>query len=158
MDGDLGPKATGQELVTQFVSLLTNFDAAVATNLLSSVSFADTSDSINGLAGIPLGTVTFPSAQAFIYGQGAQPAIDVNVTAIETITPQGVITFRWIGHAGKKTSPLSGINILHATNDPAQGGGDGKGVDGWVLTAVFSEFNSAEWVRQIGGTVTLPSF
>ncbi|RMZ92134.1 hypothetical protein DV736_g624, partial [Chaetothyriales sp. CBS 134916] len=148
-------EANGKTIVTEFVSLLTNFNASVATNLLSAVSFEDTSDGINFLAGIPLGSVTFNSSQAFIYGQGTQPAIDVNVTSIDAVTPDGVITFRWIGHAGKKTAPLSGINVLYASSDPAQGGGGSKGVNGWVLTKVFSEFNSAEWVLQIGGTVTL---
>ncbi|RMZ77134.1 hypothetical protein DV737_g4479, partial [Chaetothyriales sp. CBS 132003] len=147
--------ANGKEIVKEFVSLLTNFSTSVASNLLSNVTFTDTSDGINFLAGIPLGSVTFNSSQAFIYGQGTQPAIDVNVTAIDTITPDGVITFRWIGHAGLKTGPLSGINVLYASADPAQGGGGSKGVHGWVLTKVFSEFNSAEWVLQIGGNVTL---
>lgn len=150
------PETTATEIVNQFSSLLTAFNSQVAANLLSSVSFVDTSDSINFLGGFPLGGPTFPSAAAFIYGQGMQPPIGFDVLNIDAVTCAGVIAFRWSATINPAGSAVKGINVLYASNDPSLGGGHGKGVDGWVLTQVFSEFNSGTWLEDIGGTCTPP--
>ena len=146
------------EIVNQFVSLLTAFNPTVATSLLSASSFTDTSDSINFLGGYPLGAPTFQSQQAFIAGQGTQPAIGMNVTSIDAVSCEGVIAFRWVGSMGPNTQPVKGINVLYTSNCDTMGGGKGKGVGGWVITQVFSEFNSGAWTNNIGGSCKPPTF
>lgn len=131
-------------LVDGFASLLTAYTNATANSLLAN-SFTDTSDSINFLGGYPLGSTTFPSKTAFELGQGSQPAIGFKVLNIDAVTCN-VIAFRWEAILGT-SSPVKGIDILYAANN----GGN------WQITSVFSEFNSATWVQEIGGTCTTPS-
>lgn len=153
-DGDCLPYETAVELVNGFVSTLTSFDAGVAENLLAP-AFTDTSDSINFLAGIPLGSVTFPSPQAFIAGQGAQPPINLQVLKIDAVTCDGVIVFRWIAEVGAQIDTVKGINVLYAVKSGPDCSAVGPG--GYQLEAVYSEFNSAAWVVDIGGTCTVPA-
>ena len=141
-------------IVNSFASLLTSFDATVADNLLSS-SFTDTSDSINWLGGYPLGGVTFPSKQAFIAGQGSQPPIGLTILAIDSFTPGGVITFRWVANVGSQQYAVKGINVLYASLKGKNC--DKVGPDGWQLDTVYSEFNSAAWVVDIGGSCPSPA-
>ena len=73
--GPTGPlcltNATASYLANGYGSLLSAYTNATANSLLAS-DFTDTSDSINWLAGIPLGGYTFSSKAAFIAGQGTQ--------------------------------------------------------------------------------------
>jgi len=138
---------------TQWISTLTNFDINVATNLLAP-ELVDTSDSINYIAGIPLGGPTFPSAQAYEQGQGAQPAIGVTVLGTDAITCDGVIALRWVGTVGKNVYPANGITILKAVQ---KGSADVVGPTGWQLAEIHTEFNSAAWIVDIGGTCPPPS-
>lgn len=133
--------STAETLVKGFSSLLTAFDVNVANKLLAS-DFTDTSDSINFLAGIPLGSTTFPSKQAFIAGQGTQPAIGFTVLNIDAVTCE-TIAFRWAANLGPQT-PIKGINILKASNLNAT-------TAGWQIKTVFSEFNSGLWSQEVGG-------
>lgn len=147
------PYDTAVKIVNDFVSTLTAFDVNVATNLLAP-TFVDYSDSINFLIGAPAGSPTFPSPQAYIAGQGAQPPIGLDILAIDAITSDGVIVFRWTAAVGLELIPANGISVLYAT----QSGPDPTvvGPGGYQLGTLYSEFNSAAWVTDIGGTVTLP--
>jgi len=138
---------------TEWISTLTNFDATVATNLLAP-NLVDTSDSINYIAGIPLGGPTFPSPQAYIAGQGAQPPIGFTVLGTDAITCDGVIALRWVGQVGSNTYPAQGITILKAV----QSGPDAVvGPTGWQLESINTEFNSAAWLVDIGASCPPPS-
>jgi len=152
-DGKGLPYNTAVQIVNDFVSTLTAFNVDVATNLLAP-TFTDHSDSINFLIGAPLGSATFPSPQAYIAGQGAQPPIGLEILAIDAITSDGVIVFRWTASVGLEIIPVNGISVLYAI----QSGPDPTivGPGGYQLGQLFSEFNSAAWVVDIGGTVTLP--
>lgn len=132
---------TAKDLVSGFGSLLTAFDVKVANKLLAS-DFTDTSDSINFLAGVPLGSTTFPSKQAFIAGQGTQPPIGFSVLAIDAVTCE-TIAFRWAATLGAQT-PVKGINILKASNL-------NHTTAGWQIKSVYSEFNSGLWSKEVGG-------
>jgi hypothetical protein len=141
------------EIETQWVSTLTSFNAAVAQNLLAP-NLVDTSDSINYIAGIPLGGPTFPSAQAYIQGQGAQPPIGFTVLATDAITCDGTIALRWQAAVAEQIYPVKGITILKAV----QSGTDAVvGPTGWQLAEIFTEFNSAAWVADLGATCPPPS-
>jgi len=132
-------------LVTGFASLLTDFNATVANKLLAS-NFTDTSDSIDWLGGFPLDTTTFPSKEAFIDGQGSQPSIGFQVLSIDAVTCN-VIAFRWVAQVGSKQYEVKGINILYAINTAGT-------QSGWQIQTVYSEFNSAAWVVDIGRSCT----
>ncbi|KEF63550.1 uncharacterized protein A1O9_01528 [Exophiala aquamarina CBS 119918] len=132
---------TASDMVNGFASLLTAFDVNVANSLLAS-DFTDTSDSINFLAGIPLGSTTFPSKEAFIAGQGTQPPIGFTVLNIDAVTCD-TIAFRWAATLGPQT-PIKGINILNVSNLNGTS-------TGWQIKSVFSEFNSGTWSQQVGG-------
>ncbi|KIW70401.1 hypothetical protein PV04_02675 [Phialophora macrospora] len=138
---------------TTWISTLTNYDEATAENLLYP-QLVDTSDSINYIAGIPLGGPTFPSAQAYEQGQGSQPAIGVTVLGTDAITCDGVIALRWVGQVGLNTYPAQGITILKAikVGDDAV-----VGPTGWQLAEIHTEFNSAAWIVDIGGSCPPPS-
>lgn len=136
---------TASYLVNGFASLLTNYNNATAEALLAS-DFTDTSDSINWLAGYPIGSTTFPSKQAFEQGQGSQPPIGFQLYSIDAVTCK-VVAFRWAALLGG--DPVKGINILYASNlnNTAQG---------WQIETNFSEFNSGLWLEEIGGVCTPP--
>jgi hypothetical protein len=138
---------------TQWVSTLTNFDAAVAENLLYP-QLVDTSDSINYIAGQPLGGPTFPSAQAYIQGQGAQPPIGFTILATDAITCDGTIALRWQANVAKNIDPVKGITILKAIK---VGNEASVGPNGWQLAEIFTEFNSAVWIVDLGGSCPPPS-
>lgn len=80
----------------------------------------------------------------------------LEVLGIDAVTCEGVIVFRWMGSVGQ--GQVKGINVLYTSQDEASGGGAGQGVGGWVITKVFSEFNSGVWAKSIGGSCEPPSF
>jgi hypothetical protein len=138
---------------TEWASTLTNFNAQVAENLLYP-QLVDTSDSINYIAGIPLGGPTFPSAQAYIQGQGAQPPIGFTILGTDAITCDGVIALRWQATVAENIDPVKGITILKAI----QVGKDAVvGPTGWQLAEIFTEFNSGAWIADLGATCPPPS-
>jgi hypothetical protein len=138
--------ATAEYLVNGFASLLTAYSNATANTLLAD-NFTDTSDSINFLEGAPLGSTTFPSKQAFEVGQGSQPPIGFDVLSIDAVTCT-TIAFRWEAILGSG-SPVKGIDIFYATNPTGTS-------TGWQISTVFSEFNSATWDQEIGGSCSPP--
>jgi len=137
---------TAALLVNGFGSLLSNYSTSVAESILAD-NFTDTSDSINSLAGYPLGGATFPSKQAFEAGQGSQQAIGFELLAIDAVGCDS-FAFRWIAHVGGSLA-VKGINVGYAIYT-------GMGANGWQIESMYSEFNSIAWVTDIGGTVTLP--
>ncbi|EXJ88960.1 hypothetical protein A1O3_02024 [Capronia epimyces CBS 606.96] len=150
--GNLNPNKclnphSAKYLVDAFGGLLSNYTTANAEKYLAD-DLTDWSDSINFLAGQPLGNATFPSKQAFEAGQGAQPAIPFELLAIEAVTCD-TIALRW--KTGLQPEPVKGITILKAENTKNNN-------DTWQIKTIYTEFNSASWVRDIGGNVTLPSY
>jgi len=136
-------------LVDGFGSLISAYTNATAESLLAA-DFTDTSDSIDFLAGIPEGTVTFPSKEAFILGQGSQPAIPFTVINIDAVTCN-TVAFRWFVSIGPVN--IKGINIFVASYS----GNPSLGVRGWQIETNYSEFDSGLWLEAIGGTCTPPS-
>jgi len=137
---------SAQYLVAGYSGLLTAFTTDNVNTFLSD-SFTDASDSINFLTGTPLGTATFPTKEAFIHGQGAQPPIGFTVLNIDAVTCD-TIAFRWEATLGSGT-PVKGINVIVAINS------DGT-PDGWQIETNYSEFNSATWANEIGGSCSGP--
>jgi len=137
---------SAQYLVDGFEGLISAYTDANADKLLSD-DFSDYSDSINSLAGIPVGQVTFPNKAAFKAGQGAQPPVPISTLAIESVTCD-TIALRWL--VPLQPEPVKGITILKASNAQGQ-------KDTWQIKTIFTEFNSISWLKDIGGKVTLPT-
>ncbi|KAL2428786.1 hypothetical protein ABEF95_007284 [Exophiala dermatitidis] len=99
--------------------------------------FTDISDSINFMAGFPLGSVTFNSKAAFDYGQGVlQP--EVSVTTLNVFHDCNSITWRYRLLPNPQTLPVTGINYMII--DPA----DGK------ILKNYAEFDNGAWLQSFG--------
>ncbi|KAJ9616453.1 hypothetical protein H2200_000171 [Cladophialophora chaetospira] len=137
---------------TAWISTLTNFDLATAQNLLYP-GLVDNSASIQLLAGGDLNAPIFTSAQAYEGGQGSLPPIGFTVLDLASITCDGVISLRWVADVGTKALPVHGITILKSIQ---VGTDEAVGPNGWQLKEINTEFNSAAWLADIGGSYTLP--
>lgn len=137
---------SAQYLVNGFGKLISAYTDADANRLLAD-DLTDYSDSINSLIGAPVGSVTFPSKAAFMAGQGQQPPVPFQLLALEAFNCD-TISLRWLG--GLQPEPVKGITVLKASNAQGQ-------KDTWQIKTIFTEFNSISWLKDIGGTVTLPS-
>lgn len=74
-------------LVDNYAQVVGNYSDALAKAFLAD-DFTDMSDSINVLASQPLGDFTFPSKQAFMSSQAAQPKIPLVVTGTYAVAEQ----------------------------------------------------------------------
>lgn len=138
--------ADATSLVNSFQSLISNYTTATAEKVLSS-DFTDTSDSINSLAGYPLGSTTFPSKAAFEAGQGSQQAVPMSILAIDEVACTSV-AFRWAITINPTLPVVKGINSMIASYNSTQ--------KAWQIKQMFSEFNSCQWMNLIGGTCKGP--
>ena len=83
--------------------------------------------------------MTFPNRTAFIYGQGSQPQLQVNVTNIWHSCK--TISFRYKLNTGSPVGLLvTGINVMELTDDLSQ------------VQAQYAEFNSGAWLADIACT------
>lgn len=134
--------ATASYLSNGYGLLLSAYTNATANSLLAA-DFTDTSDSINWLAGIPLGSATFASKAAFIAGQGTQPPIGFSIQSIMFSCTQ--VAFRWTATVGLKKFPAKGINMFTASNL-------NNTAAGWQIKTMYSEFDVGAWEVDIGRT------
>lgn len=146
------PAVTAHTIVDDFILTLTNFTADNAKNLLADNHFSDTSSSINFFTGADLDGFTFADKAAFIAGQGAQPPVNVKLIKMDSVTCDGIITFRW--KAEFPNTIAKGINVLYTVKT----GSDSSvvGPKGYQIQTIFSEFNSATWDLGFGGSCTPP--
>lgn len=133
-------------LVDNYAEVIGNYSEALAQSFLFE-DFKDISDSINILAGIPLGSVTFPSKQAFMASQATQPKIPVVVTGTYAVTRDTVV-IRYTQTFGAG-DVVAGIAILGFACD--------QGDKQWKLKEINTEFNSLAYFQNIGGSCVGPS-
>jgi len=129
-----------QAIVTAFNYLLANPQAPnfnSTANALLADDFTDTSDSINQLAGIPEGSVTFSSKQAFIAGSGSQPPLYLQT--LDQFNSCNKISWRWISISGTgdNDEKVKGIDNFYI-NQKGQ------------IEATYAEFNSGAWLADLG--------
>ncbi|KAK4459710.1 hypothetical protein QBC42DRAFT_273785 [Cladorrhinum samala] len=105
-------------LVAAYVRMLTKWDDADAVYLAS--EFRDSSDSINQLAGIPLGQPTFPSKAAFIEHQHVQPDLLPIQISSPPLATCDTITVIWTVTFGKAQLSVRGITILGAIKEDSK--------------------------------------
>ena len=143
--------ADADYIVNSFALLINSpFNATLAADILA-VNFVDYSDSIDFLAGVPLGSATFTSLASFEAGQGGQPPVPFQVLSIDAVTCTN-IAFRWLAYPGTGTYEVKGINIAYTE----QTGSATNGANGFQIQTNFVEFNVAAWDLDIGGTCTPP--
>lgn len=97
--------------------------------------FVDISDSINLMAGFPLGSITFANKTAFDIGQGKlQP--EVKTETLNIFHDCNSITWRWkiTPLTGETSKPVNGINYFIV------------GENG-LVTKNYAEFNNAAWLE-----------
>lgn len=99
--------------------------------------FVDISDSINFMAGFPLGSVTFPNKAAFDYGQGVlQPEVITETLGIYHDCSS--ITWRWkLTPKIPGAWPVVGINYFEINKDG-------------LVQKNYAEFNNAAWLQSFG--------
>lgn len=112
----------------------TNFVATA--DALFADDFTDTSDSINQLAGIPEGSVTFSSKADFIAGSGSQPPL--YLSTLQIFNDCAVVGWRWISTSGTgdDSEAVKGIDVFEI-NAAGQ------------IEAVYAEFNSGAWLADL---------
>lgn len=137
--------AQAQEFIAAFTDLLqyTSYNGTsapqgrgyhynVSAKYLAS-DFQDYSDSINWMAGYPLGGVTFNSRQAFDYGQGLyQP--ELVMTTLSYTFGCNTVTWRWSAQTSTYAH-VTGINFMTLTADNSQ------------IQTNYAEFNNADWIQ-----------
>ncbi|KAK4168484.1 hypothetical protein QBC43DRAFT_376098 [Cladorrhinum sp. PSN259] len=139
-------KSDVDALVDAYVRMITKWNDEDAVYLAS--DFVDRSDSINQLAGIPLGQPTFPTKDAFIEHQHDQPDnLPINITH-SSPTSCTEITLIWTAKFGVAQKQVRGITILGAVRDES----DGK----WKIKSIDVEFNNIAYLLNIGGSVLFP--
>jgi len=128
------------KIVNAFLYLLASPTAAnfnsTATSLFTK-DFTDTSDSIDQLAGLPEGSVTFSSRAAFIAGSGSQPPLYLQT--LDVFNSCNKIGWRWISinGTGNDKEKVKGIDVFEISRK-------GK------IRATFAEFNSGAWLLDLG--------
>jgi hypothetical protein len=140
------------DLETKWISTLTAYNQATAEALLYP-GLVDYSGSIQLLAGGDVNAPIFTSAQAYEAGQGSLPPIGFEVLDLASITCDGVISLRWVATVGSNALPVHGISIIKGIK---VGPDAVVGPTGWQLQEIETEFSSAAWLADIGGSYTLP--
>ncbi|KPI39672.1 uncharacterized protein AB675_3500 [Cyphellophora attinorum] len=136
-------------IVATFSSFLTNPNrtatAEIAQALLAE-GYVEESDSINYLAGYPLGSQSFTGKEAYISDLSTAPPIP-SFETLEILHTCNQIIWRWnIPHLALDKYPVKGIQVLYV-NDPKSG---------QVNKAVL-EFSSIAWGGDIGWVCTPPT-
>lgn len=109
------------------------YDVSAAT---LAEDFVDISDSINFMAGFPLGSVTFANKTAFDFGQGVmQP--EVAVETLNVFHDCSSITWRWKITPNPGALPVVGINYM-MVNDEG------------LLKKNYAEFDNGAWLQGFG--------
>lgn len=133
-------------LVNDYSQLIGNYTDALGERFLADSGFSDTSDSINALAGIPLGSTTFANKTAFLANQATQAAIPLVVTSVNAVTCDTIV-LRWTQTFGAAALPAAGISILGFVCESRD----------WKLKTVYTEFNSLVYFQDVGGSCTFPT-
>jgi len=139
-------QSDAEKLIAAYTRMINKWDDADAKYLAE--DFKDTSDSINQLAGLPLGSVIFPSKQAFIDHQHVAP--DNLPLVVTRIGPFNCDTasFIWSATFGApgNQKPVRGITILGAT----------KQAGFFQIKSIDVEFNNIAFLLNIGGSYKMP--
>ncbi|KAK1831935.1 hypothetical protein QBC39DRAFT_381828 [Podospora conica] len=142
-------QADVDEVVSHYKDILTLWKPEYKDWL--SEEFYDKSESINNIAGLPFGATIFPSRNAFVGYQSTTP--DLIPVKIEKVGPFNCkeISFIWSATFVKAPPPATangvrGITILNTEKKAGK----------WLIKSIDVEFNNVNYVKNLGGSVTLP--
>lgn len=142
--------AAAQRVAENFRTLITNYSNESAAAFLSP-DFVDYSDGVNFLInkGCPqgpeiLGQPTFTSLEDFQAGQGSQA--NIPFTILNVWHNCDSVTMRWMTPEPatnvQPPQPVTGIVVMEV----CQNGGQ----EPWIISTVYSEFNSGAWLYSLG--------
>lgn len=138
-------------LVEAYAGAIDHWDPKYAASL-SDVSFYDRSESINQIANIPEGSTIFPAKGAFVGYQSTTPD-NLETLEVDKVGPWNCdeITVIWSAKFTKipNATPLltRGIAVLGAVYE----------VDQWKIKSIDVEFSTLHYLKNIGGSYTLPT-
>nr|KAK5441757.1 hypothetical protein LTR18_006679 [Exophiala xenobiotica] len=139
-------QSDAEDIVSKFITIIQHKDIDVANataQALLADSFFEKSDSIDILAGIPLGTDSFSSKAAYIAGILSEDG-PTNVTTIQ-VMPAGCnnVLWYWMMYVGLNTLPVRGMNLMQVNEDKQ-------------LLGQFLEFSSVAWGIDTGYSCQAP--
>lgn len=133
------------QVANNFQTLIADYSDALAEESLTA-DFQDYSDSVttlidSGCASGPqaLGSITFDGRAAFEAGQSSQPAIPFEILNM-WYACTGPVVIRW--RSAQSPEEITG-NIVMETER-------GNGTQPWLISTVYSEFNSGAWLVNLG--------
>jgi len=132
-------------VANNFQTLIAAYSDALAEQVLT-VDFQDYSDSVTELINSgctgpqALGSVTFDGRAAFEAGQGSQPAIPFEILNM-WYACTGPVVIRW---RSAQTPEIVTGNIVLETERST------NGTEPWLISTVYSEFNSGAWLVNLG--------
>ncbi|TKA69121.1 hypothetical protein B0A55_08870 [Friedmanniomyces simplex] len=132
-------------VANNFKSLISAYSNASAEEYLT-VDFNDYSDSVttlidSGCTGPqPLGAVTFDSRESFEAGQGNQPNIPFEILNM-WYACTGPVVIRW--RSAQTPNIVTGNIVMETERDTT-------GSEPWLIKTVYSEFNSGDWLVNLG--------
>lgn len=138
-------------LVEVYAAAINHWEPEYADKL-ANVGFTDRSESINQIAGQPEGSTIFPAKAAFVGYQTTRPD-NLETLVVDKVGPWNCedITVTWSAKFTKVpgAEPLltRGIAILGATHDED---------DTWKIKTINVEFSTLHYLKNLGGSYTLP--
>jgi len=127
-----------------YQGLVSSYNGSDADRLLTH-DFIGTSDSINAVAGLPIGSITFPSKAAFKQIQTLSPSVPLVITTIN-YAQCSFLAVRWNATFGHPPQNVLGMSMLWTY---LPDGGD------WKIKQLLTEFNSCTYLKNLGGNYTL---
>ncbi|KAK5120797.1 hypothetical protein LTR85_005864 [Meristemomyces frigidus] len=134
-----------QVVANNFKSLIATYSDDLANQVLT-VDFQDYSDSVtelinSGCTGpVALGSVTFDGRAAFESGQSSQPAIPFEILNL-WYACEGPVVIRW--RSAQTPEIITGNIVMETTRGT-------NSSEPWLISTVYSEFNSGAWLVNLG--------
>jgi len=132
-------------VANNFKTLIAAYSDELANEVLT-VDFEDYSDSVtelinSGCTGpAALGSVTFDSRASFESGQGSQPAIPFEILNL-WYACEGPVVIRW--RSAQSPEIITGNIVLETERGT-------NSSEPWLISTVYSEFNSGAWLVNLG--------
>jgi len=132
------------DIVNKFITILSHSNVAAANATAQALigdGFFEKSDSINILAGFPLGSTTTDGKQAYINGVLNAPGLNGAETIKILVSGNNIVWYWRFTAIGSKQVPVQGFNLFEISNKKQ-------------ITGLYVEFNSIAWGIDTGYTTT----
>ncbi|KAK5048678.1 hypothetical protein LTR84_005769 [Exophiala bonariae] len=132
------------DIVSKFTQVLSHSDVKAANATAQALigdGFFENSDSINILAGFPLGSTTTNGKQAYINGVLNAPGLNGAENLKILVSGNNILWYWRFNAIGSKQLPVKGFNLFEINNKKQ-------------ITGLYVEFNSIAWGIDTGYTTT----